>query len=92
MPALDRFALGSDAYPERSTTLLVETVCAREAPEIRLTGPCIRGEATLRVAGLPAGFWAERAALTALFPRGVDILFSCGDRLVALPRSTRITI
>ncbi|MAJ93427.1 MAG: carbon-phosphorus lyase subunit PhnH, partial [Rhodospirillaceae bacterium] len=26
----------------------------------------------------------------AVFPRGVDILFTSGDRVVALPRSTRL--
>ena len=44
----------------------------------------------LAAAGLPARFRAERAALAALFPRGLDIVLACGDRVAALPRSTQI--
>jgi alpha-D-ribose 1-methylphosphonate 5-triphosphate synthase subunit PhnH len=40
------------------------------------------------VTGVPTRFWDERAALAELFPRGLDILFVCGDKLAALPRST----
>lgn len=90
IPGLDRFALGSDEYPERSTTLVVEAAWLHPAADLRLSGPGIRGEAALQLAGLPGQFWAERAALSDLFPRGVDILFTCGDSLVALPRSARI--
>jgi len=38
------------------------------------------------VAGLPARFWTERAALAELFPRGLDVLFVSGGDLVGLPR------
>ena len=27
----------------------------------------------------------------ALFPRGLDFIFTCGDRLAALPRSTKVS-
>ncbi|WP_372015339.1 phosphonate C-P lyase system protein PhnH [Tistrella mobilis] len=93
MPAPDRFALGTDAYPDRSTTLVieVETLSTATAAGWRLEGPGIDGAAHLAVTGLPAGFVAARAALAPLYPRGLDIVLTAGDRLAALPRTTRIT-
>jgi alpha-D-ribose 1-methylphosphonate 5-triphosphate synthase subunit PhnH len=90
LPPLDAFALGSDEYPERSTTLVIAVSGFGGACEMRLSGPGIRSEAWLGVAGMPGRFWTERAALAELFPRGLDVLFVSGDALVALPRSTQI--
>jgi alpha-D-ribose 1-methylphosphonate 5-triphosphate synthase subunit PhnH len=57
---------------------------------MRLTGPGIRHEAWLSVTGLPARLWEERAALTELLPRGLDIILVSGMHLAALPRWTRV--
>jgi alpha-D-ribose 1-methylphosphonate 5-triphosphate synthase subunit PhnH len=81
---VDRFRIGQPDYPDRSATLIVEMDrLAAEGP--RLTGPGIRTGARL---SLPetAAFRANRA----LFPLGFDTIFTCGDRLAALPRSTRV--
>ena len=86
----DAFALGSDASPERSTTPVIEVSGLINNSGMSLRGPGICDEVRLGVAGLPTRFWAERAALAELFPRGLDILFVSGDKLAALPRSTRI--
>ena len=90
LPPLDEFALGSDEYPERSATLVIEAGGLAQGSGMRLAGPGIRGETRLGVVGLPTRFWAERAALSGLFPRGLDVLFVSGRDLAALPRSTRI--
>ncbi len=92
LPPLDAFGLGADEYPERSTTLVIEVSELAEADGVRLRGPGIAGETRLAVGGLPARFWSERAVLAELFPRGLDVLFVCGDALAALPRSTRIVL
>jgi alpha-D-ribose 1-methylphosphonate 5-triphosphate synthase subunit PhnH len=92
LPLLDTFGLGSDEYPERSTTLVIEVAELSDAGGVSLRGPGIREMARLDAVGLPARFWTERAALAELFPRGLDVLFSCGDALAALPRSTRIVL
>jgi len=89
LPPLDRFALGSDEYPERSATLVIEVADLVEDGGAVLRGPGIRGAARIGIDGLPARFWAERAALAELFPRGIDVVFASGARLAALPRSTR---
>jgi alpha-D-ribose 1-methylphosphonate 5-triphosphate synthase subunit PhnH len=92
LPPLEEFSLGIDEYPERSATLLIETGGLVEGSGIQLSGPGIRGEARLGVAALPARFWTERAMLAELFPRGLDVVFVSGNRLAALPRSTRIAL
>ena len=90
LPPLESFALGSDEYPDRSTTLVVEVVGLVAGCGMRLTGPGIRDEAWLSVAGLPARLWEERAALAELLPRGLDIILVSGTHLAALPRWTRV--
>lgn len=81
---LDRYAIGTPDYPDRSATLIVEMPALTTAGAV-LTGPGIRERATL---GLPDG--AAMARNAALFPLGLDFYLCTGDRLAALPRSTRI--
>jgi alpha-D-ribose 1-methylphosphonate 5-triphosphate synthase subunit PhnH len=89
LPPLDRFALGTDEYPDRSTTLIVEAALAG-GPKLRLTGPGIADEVGLSVGCLGAAFWEERKDLAALFPRGLDLILTSGSSLVALPRTVRV--
>jgi alpha-D-ribose 1-methylphosphonate 5-triphosphate synthase subunit PhnH len=94
LPPLDAFDLGSDEYPDRSATLVVEVSALAAATgrlggtTLTLSGPGIAGTAELTVIGLPGGFWAQRAALAPLFPRGLDVVLTCGDHLAALLRTT----
>jgi len=90
LPALDAFALGSDEMPERSTTLLLQVDGLVAGEGKRLSGPGIDGAALLGVDGLTESFWAERSSACALFPRGIDIIFSAGPALAALPRTTHV--
>jgi alpha-D-ribose 1-methylphosphonate 5-triphosphate synthase subunit PhnH len=89
LPPLDAFALGTDEYPDRSTTLILAVAALEAGRGVTLSGPGIDGAARLAVEGLSDGFWAERAGLRTLLPRGLDIALTQGDRLAALPRSTR---
>jgi alpha-D-ribose 1-methylphosphonate 5-triphosphate synthase subunit PhnH len=55
-------------------------------------GSTAKGETTLSLPGLPAGFWDQVETNGAQFQFGVDLIFAAGDRLTALPRTTRATI
>jgi alpha-D-ribose 1-methylphosphonate 5-triphosphate synthase subunit PhnH len=92
LPPLHTFALGTDEYPERSATLVIEVAGLVEGSGAMLRGPGIRDDKRVSVSGLPTRFWTERALLAELFPRGLDVLFVSGIRLVALPRSTHIVL
>ncbi|WP_410216265.1 phosphonate C-P lyase system protein PhnH [Paracoccus sp. (in: a-proteobacteria)] len=80
--SLDRYPAGLPDYPDRSATLIVE-LDQLEAEGPRLTGPGICTHAWLSLPEI-APFQANRA----LFPRGLDFIFTCGDQLACLPRST----
>jgi alpha-D-ribose 1-methylphosphonate 5-triphosphate synthase subunit PhnH len=89
---VDGFAVGTDAYPDRSATLVV-VVPALDAGRRRTwRGPGIDGACLVGVDGLDEGFWQAWAANHALFPCGVDVLFVEGRRLAALPRSIAVEI
>lgn len=88
LPPFERFALGTPDYPDRSTTLIVQVATLTLGPELSLSGPGLRGTASLRAGPLPPDFVARHAANRALFPRGVDLLLVAGDELAALPRTT----
>jgi len=90
LPDLETLPLGSDAYPDQGATLIIEVSSLTADGDLRLSGPGIDGSTRLGVAGLPPEFWARRAALAPLFPRGVDLLLTAGDRLAALPRTTAV--
>ncbi|WP_420131833.1 phosphonate C-P lyase system protein PhnH [Rhodopseudomonas sp.] len=89
MPSLERFALGSNDYPDRSTTLILQLDHLDDGPAFELSGPGIRGTATLR-APLPTGLLTKREALTPLYQRGLDLILAQDDAIVAIPRTTRI--
>lgn len=91
-PALTAFNMGDAKYPDRSTTLVIQLPSLAGGPQVVLTGPGIKTETTLALAGLPDGFWAQVQANHEQFQFGVDFIFVAGDRVTALPRSTRITI
>jgi alpha-D-ribose 1-methylphosphonate 5-triphosphate synthase subunit PhnH len=87
---LDRFNTGTDERPDTSTTLVIEVESLVEGSGRTLAGPGIAGHVSLDVGGVDADFWQGIADNRALFPRGVDVVLTCGDRLAALPRSVRL--
>ncbi len=90
LPPLDHFALGSPESPETSTTLLIEVPSLDEGPTLEWRGPGIQGSQTVRIAGLPDDFWSRWQANHASFPQGVDLVFTCADVMIGLPRTTRV--
>ncbi len=89
-PMLDGFAIGTDPYPDRSATVVIQVPALRGGPSRTLRGPGINGSTTVTIAGLPDSFWSEWAANRALFPCGVDVVFAAGSELLALPRSIAV--
>jgi alpha-D-ribose 1-methylphosphonate 5-triphosphate synthase subunit PhnH len=89
MPPLSGFAQGTPDYPDRSATLILE-VEALSASGWRLEGPGIAGHTLFSASRLPGDFVEQMRANRRRFPCGVDIFFTSGREIAALPRSTRL--
>ncbi len=88
-PALSSCTPGEQAFPERSTTLIVQTDGLEAATgSLTLRGPGIESVHRLSVKGLRPGFWGEWQENGSLFPCGVDLIFVHGTDVVSLPRTT----
>jgi alpha-D-ribose 1-methylphosphonate 5-triphosphate synthase subunit PhnH len=89
LPPLDRFAFGSNEYPDRSTTLILQVDSLTSGPVFELTGPGIDGAAVLQ-ATIPANLLEQLEINATLFPRGIDVVLVHDDAIVAIPRTTRL--
>ncbi|MDD2926853.1 phosphonate C-P lyase system protein PhnH [Rhodoferax sp.] len=90
LPTLADFAPGSAAAPELSCTLLIELPALTGGPSLEWRGPGIADVQRVGLPGLPDDFWAQWQANHAAFPQGVDLVFTCGDAALGLPRTTRV--
>lgn len=90
LPDLEGFGQGSDEYPDRSATLIVQVGALEEGGAWRLSGPGIKGVARIGCSGLPAGFIVQWQRNGSRYPRGVDVILVCGRLVCGLPRTTRI--
>ncbi|MGJ7505231.1 phosphonate C-P lyase system protein PhnH [Variovorax sp. ZT5P49] len=95
-PPLERFAKGSDAYPDQSATCVLDVAALTEGGKAgwTLRGPGIQHSTRVEVGGLPrpgaSDFTAQWAANHAGFPRGIDLFLAAPQQIVGLPRTTRI--
>ena len=92
MPALDTFSFGTDESPERGATLFIQVPDLAGATAMIWRGPGIKDSIAMPLCGLDQTVWQQRATLAIEFPRGVDLYLGCGRDLIALPRSTAISI
>src|SRR6202163_2154821 len=90
LPGLDRFAFGSNEYPDRSTTLILQVESLAQGPALELRGPGIDGTAVLQAAVQPADLFERLEINQTLFPRGIDVVLVADDAIAAIPRTTRL--
>ena len=90
LPAFDRFAFGSNEYPDRSTTLILQVESLTQGPAVELRGPGIDGTAILQAAIQPQDLFERLEVNVTLFPRGIDVVLVHDDAIVAIPRTTRL--
>jgi len=90
VPGFNQFALGTQEYPDRSTTVVIEIAALSGGPEMIASGPGIKDEMEISPVGLPDIFltlWNENRAV---FPRGVDLVLVAGDMALCLPRTVKL--
>lgn len=90
LPDLERFALGTNEYPDRSTTVIIQVESLESGPSFELRGPGIDGVATLQASIKPFDLFEQLRFNEALFPRGIDLVLVADDAVVAIPRTTRV--
>jgi len=97
LPNLKDCKLGTDQYPDKSATCVIEVPHLREESPwpFTLKGPGIQFEEHLHIQG-----WEEKdheeflkfwKANNLLFPCGIDIFFCDGHSLLGLPRTTQLS-
>ncbi len=91
LPGLDRFSFGSNEYPDRSTTLILQVESLTQGPTVELLGPGIEGVATLQATFAPSDLFERLAINAALFPLGIDVVLVHDDAIVSMPRTTQLT-
>jgi alpha-D-ribose 1-methylphosphonate 5-triphosphate synthase subunit PhnH len=90
LPPLSTFSAGTQEYPDRSTTIILEVPAFGGGQDFILTGPGIQETTTINVVGLPAPFedlWKEN---NGHYPRGVDLVLVANLEMICLPRTVRI--
>jgi alpha-D-ribose 1-methylphosphonate 5-triphosphate synthase subunit PhnH len=86
---LASFAQGTPEYPDRSATLILQ-VAELHVSGWTLEGPGVHGEQRFSASPLPDDFLRQVRVNRGQFPCGVDMFFTTGFALAALPRSTRL--
>lgn len=90
LPDLESFAFGSNEYPDRSTTLIIQVASLSEGQTYELRGPGIQTTAALRASIAPDDLFERLAINVSAFPRGIDVVLVHDDIIVAVPRTTRL--
>ncbi|MEO0380496.1 MAG: phosphonate C-P lyase system protein PhnH [Pseudomonadota bacterium] len=83
--SLDALPLGTAEYPDRSATVIVEM------PSLATTGATLRGPGIKHAAHLNLPDIATFQRNAALFPLGLDFMFTSGAQIAALPRTTKVS-
>lgn len=82
--------LGTLESPEQGATLLLVIEALGSGQPLRLSGPGIAGVREVAISGLHPAWLLAREDWNAAFPLGVDMLLLTKNKLMALPRTTRI--
>ncbi|HGM5493331.1 TPA: phosphonate C-P lyase system protein PhnH [Serratia fonticola] len=80
---------GSEVSPEFAATLVVQVTALEGSSGLHLSGPGIEKQRKISPP-LPAALRNYLLERPQRFPLGLDIILTCGERLMALPRTTRV--
>jgi len=86
---------GDPEYPELSATLVLQVSQLSEEPmagglRVATSGPGVDGVQRFSVSGLDTAFLTLLRRTNEEFPLGLDLILTCGDSVMSLPRSQRL--
>ncbi|TCD13367.1 phosphonate C-P lyase system protein PhnH [Oricola cellulosilytica] len=87
---LSGFALGTQEYPDRSTTIIMQVETLTSGAPMTLSGPGIKGSRTIAPHPMPGHFKTQWRDINGHYPRGVDLVLASENAIACLPRTTRI--
>ncbi|WP_313081972.1 phosphonate C-P lyase system protein PhnH [Atlantibacter sp.] len=88
---LNLLSQGSAVAPETSATLIMQVASLSGGRMLRLTGAGIHEERMV-APQLPECVIHELTERPHPFPLGIDLILTCGDRLLAIPRTTHVEV
>lgn len=88
---LERFNQGDLISPNQSCTLIVQTQAINHEAMLQLSGPGIKTQQSLSLAGMGKQQVQALQNNHRLYPCGLDFIFCSPQSLAALPRSTSVT-
>ena len=88
---LNALCEGSAVAPETSATMIVQVPSLSGGRMLRLTGAGIAEERMI-APQLPNCILHELTERPHPFPLGVDLILTCGERLLAIPRTTHVEV
>jgi alpha-D-ribose 1-methylphosphonate 5-triphosphate synthase subunit PhnH len=83
------FPCGDEMSPELATSVIVQVESLEGGKPLRLLGPGIEQSRVISVQ-LPDAVTQYLLNRPHRFPLGLDFMFTCGEQLLALPRTTRV--
>lgn len=90
MPRLEQFHRGEDKYPDRSTTVIVQTGSLTQGPPVTISGPGIKTTEQVCATGLVEDFWEQMHDNGKDFQFGVDLMLTADVQLIGLPRTVQV--
>ena len=96
-PEIERIKTGTDQYPDRSATCIIEvpSLSQKSIDFFTLKGPGIQFTSELHVKGWSKEIYKKLLSIWTqnhqLFPCGIDLYLSDGQHLIGLPRSTQLS-
>lgn len=88
---LNALSTGTAVAPEAGATLILQVASLSGGRMLRLTGAGIAEERMI-APQLPECILHELTERPHPFPLGIDLILTCGERLLAIPRTTHVEV
>ncbi len=90
LSSFDQFELGSEEFPDRSTTIVLAVESFDGGDTMTFQGPGLKAPSSFSPTPVPIALRQATLDNRALFPRGIDLIFVAPGLVAALPRSSRM--
>lgn len=91
-PDLETLNAGTEAWPDQSSTLIIQCESFYKGAIYRATGPGIEKTRKFRCSAFNEALIHQREKLAQRFPLGIDLILTCGSEFFCIPRSTILQV